>query len=85
MPTCLLALPRHNCAACLLAPRPGAPGPRRPARRFGPAHPEDRPAWQSPYGPPPRRSRVRRWVRVEVPAATSAEYGPGVPRGRLSD
>jgi hypothetical protein len=84
MPTCLPALLPRPCAVCPPAPRPGVPGPRRPARPFRPAHPEDRPAWQSPYGPPPRRSRVRRWVRVEVPAA-AAEYGPGVPRGRLSD
>jgi hypothetical protein len=41
----------------------------------------DRPAWQSPYGPPPHRTHRGRWV--PVPGLTSP---PSAPRlGRLCD
>ncbi|MEU9143901.1 hypothetical protein [Streptomyces sp. NPDC048349] len=38
-----------------------------------------RPAWQSPYGPPPHRARRGRWAPVPVPARSR----PAVRRGHL--
>lgn len=40
----------------------------------------ERPAWQSPYGPPPRRARRGRWA--PVPGVTTSRSA--VRRGHLS-
>ncbi|MFJ8165773.1 hypothetical protein ACIRBY_33315 [Streptomyces sp. NPDC096136] len=42
----------------------------------------DRPAWQSPYGPPPRRSRRGRWARVPVTAIVRIPLRRGHVAGR---
>ncbi|MFJ8209044.1 hypothetical protein [Streptomyces sp. NPDC096033] len=57
----------------------------RPAgrpRNAGGRRAAGRPAWQSPYGPPPRRSRRGRWARVPVMATTRTPLRRGHVAGR---
>ncbi|MEU8528472.1 MULTISPECIES: hypothetical protein [Streptomyces] len=42
----------------------------------------ERPAWQSPYGPPPRRARRRRWAPVPVFARSRSALRRGHVCGR---
>ncbi|OPF74240.1 hypothetical protein VT50_0226930 [Streptomyces antioxidans] len=46
-------------------------------------HP-DRPAWQSPYGPPPRRTHRGRWAPVPGLAEALSTARRGNPRDRCA-
>ncbi|WP_174248408.1 hypothetical protein [Streptomyces hoynatensis] len=58
--------------------------PEQVVRRRGVGGPgrTDRPAWQSPYGPPPRRSARGRWAPVPVPARSRLPERRGFLCGR---
>ncbi|MEV7545642.1 hypothetical protein [Streptomyces sp. NPDC089915] len=72
-----MSMPRVVVPAFHHHPRPAGRPRNADGRRAA-----DRPAWQSPYGPPPRRSRRGRWARVRVMAVARTPLRRGHVAGR---